>query len=139
MNFRQRLARFFWGRYGIDQLYYALLLLYVVLAVILAFPISLIVRALLSVLQSVVVVYIFFRILSRNHAARRRENDAFLKVWKPVKNKLVLLKNVIRDFKGYRYRTCPNCKATLRLPKRKGEHNVVCPCCKQRFSVRVRF
>lgn len=139
MNFKQKLIAFMYGRYGIDSLYYALLCAYCVLTVILAFRLPLIVRLVFTALQLFSIVCMFYRFLSRNHAKRRHENEVFLRYWQPAKKKLVLWKNMIRDVKNYRYKTCPHCKATLRLPKRKGEHTVVCPCCKERFTVKVRF
>ena len=35
------------------------------------------------------------------------------------------------------YRRCPGCRVTLRLPKRKGKHTVVCPKCGRRFEVKI--
>lgn len=139
MRFRDRLARFFYGRYGIDSLYYALFISYFVLWFALLFVGYYPARLLLYAVQAAVLFFMFFRMLSKNHYRRRRENEAFLKIWRPVKNFFVLTKNRIRDIKGYRYRKCPHCKATLRLPKRKGEHPVICPRCKKRFTAKVRF
>lgn len=139
MRFREKLARFFYGRYGADQLYYALFALYFILWGILLFVGFWPVRLVLSLLQTAVLVFMIYRVLSRNIYKRRRENEAFLKVFRPVKNFFILTKNRIRDMKNFRYRKCPHCKAMLRLPKRKGEHPVVCPRCKQRFTAKVLF
>lgn len=139
MRFRDKLARFFYGRYGADQLYYGLFALYFILWGVLLFVDNFIARIVLSLLQTAVLVFMIYRVLSRNIYKRRRENEAFMKVFRSVKNFFVLTKNRIRDIKGYRYRKCPHCKAMLRLPKRKGEHPVVCPRCKQRFTAKVLF
>lgn len=139
MNFREKLARFFYGRYGIDELYYFLFILYFIIWFALVFIGFWPLRLALYALQAACIVWMFFRVLSRNVYARRKENAVFLKVWNPVKNFFILQKNRIRDAKSYRYRKCPHCKAVLRLPKRKGEHPVVCPRCKKRFNVKVRF
>lgn len=139
MSFRDKLARFFYGRYGIDQLYYALFILYFIVWGVQLFVDFLPVRIGLYILQGAILFWMFFRIFSRNVTGRRKENNAFLKVWNPIKNFFILTKNRIRDIKGYRYRKCPHCKAMLRLPKRKGEHSVICPRCKERFVAKVRF
>ena len=139
MRFRDKLARFFYGRYGADSLYYALFVAYLILWVILIFVWNPIARISLSLLQTAVFVFMIYRVLSRNIYKRRRENEAFLKAFRAVKNFFILTKNRIRDIKDFRYRKCPHCKAMLRLPKRKGEHPVVCPRCKQRFTAKVRF
>ena len=73
--------------------------------------------------------WIFFRMFSKNIAARRRENERLCGFFK-------LLKNKFKDRKTHVYRKCPKCKAVLRLPKSKGKHYVVCPRCKERFQVR---
>ena len=139
MQFREKLARFFYGRYGIDQLYYALFVLYFILWGVQLFVPLLPVRIGIYVLQAALLFWMTFRMLSKNVYKRRRENEAFMKVFRPVKNFFVLTKNRIRDVKGFRYRKCPHCKATLRLPKRKGEHSVICPRCKKRFTVKIKL
>ncbi len=134
-SFRQKLAQFFYGRYGIDQLYYGLLGLYVVL-----FILQMIVRwELLTILTTVVIVYALFRCLSKNHAARRRENQVFLRIWRPIKTELNLTRDRFRDRKAACYRHCAHCHAILKLPKKKGKHTVICPKCGKRFGVHILF
>ena len=78
---------------------------------------------------SITLIYIiFFRMMSRNIQKRRRENDRFCGFFK-------LRRNKFRDRKTHVYKKCPHCKAVLRLPKAKGKHTVICPRCKNRFSV----
>lgn len=134
-SLRNKLQKFLWGRYGIDQLYYALLGLYVILfllQVLLDLPF-------LPLLSGAVLVLAMLRTLSRNHAARRKENQIFLKLWKPVQTECILLKDRFRDRKNARYRHCRHCKAILKLPVKKGSHTVVCPKCHERFSVHILF
>ncbi len=129
------LLRFMYGRYGGDQLNTALIVLYVMLALLGAisgWP-------LFSLLMFAVIAWSIFRMFSRNLAARRRENDAFLKLWRPVKAWFVLQKNRIRDCRTHLYHTCPHCKANLRLPRKKGKHTVRCPRCGDKFEMKVYF
>lgn len=42
-----------------------------------------------------------------------------------------------RDRKTHVYVKCPSCQNNLRLPKEKGKHIVVCPCCKNRFKIKI--
>lgn len=51
----------------------------------------------------------------------------------PPKKKKVKLKTD----KDHCFRICPECKANIRLPKKKGKHTVVCPRCKCRFEVKI--
>jgi len=132
-SWRDKLVRFFYGRYGVDQFYYGLLVIYLILFLIHSF----IHHWSLTILSSIVVLYAFFRALSKNISARRKENQYFLRLWNPVKTELKLCKDKIRDCKHSRYRRCKHCAAILKLPRKKGKHTVVCPKCGQRFSVRI--
>ncbi|MBQ8187309.1 MAG: hypothetical protein IJX93_04150 [Clostridia bacterium] len=132
-NFKAKFIRFMYGRYGVDQLYYALFIAWGVIAVINCFADSL----LLSILGTALVVWMFWRSMSRNLVKRRAENEKFLTFWKPVKSWLILQRDRIRDRKTARYRTCTHCKAIVKLPVKKGKHTVVCPRCKGRFDVKI--
>lgn len=137
MRFTDRLRSFLWGRYGIDGLYYGLLVMFFVLWIARLFCRNIIAAIVLGILQTAVVVWMFYRSFSRNITARRRENEVFMGFFRRIKGFFVLTKNRIRDIKGFRYRKCPHCKAMLRLPRRKGQHSVVCPRCHERFEVKI--
>ena len=139
---RNSLSRLFNGRYGNDTLNTVLIIIYTLifitytilrLALAVAMPEKQIVLTILGlcylVISTSLLVWIFFRMFSRNLGKRRRENEKFCGFFK-------LLKNKFRDRKTHVYRKCPNCRAVLRLPKSKGKHTVVCPRCKNRFSVK---
>lgn len=122
-----------YGRYGSDTLNKVLLWVYVVwilvLSIIMLFVDSVWLSLFYWVTSLALVIWIIFRMFSRNITARRRENDRFCGFFKLWKNKR-------RDRKTHVYRKCPECKAVLRLPKSKGKHFVVCPRCKNRFKVK---
>ena len=131
--FRERFARFMAGRYGIDSLYHFLLVVCFVLIIVNIFIGSL----LISFLEFAVLGYATFRIMSRNIYKRQQENLKFLKMIDKPKKFFNLQKCKIRDRKTHVYRKCPSCRNNLRLPKQKGKHTVVCPCCKNRFDVKI--
>ena len=131
MKFRERLFRFAQGRYGNDQLNNFLLIVALLMIIVNAFVGSYIVAILYMALWG----WTIFRTLSRNIYKRRAENTKFLAMVNPIVNKFKLTKNKIRDRKTHVYKKCPHCKAVLRLPKAKGKHTVICPRCKNRFSV----
>ncbi len=139
MRFREKLQRFMWGRYGIDGFYYGLFATYIFLWIAQGFVKINVVKALMSIAGFVVLVYMIYRVFSKNIPARRKENERFMRAWKKVKGYFVLQKNKIRDIKHFTYKKCPACKSVLRLPRKKGKHNVVCPKCKNRFGVRNLF
>ena len=132
-KFKNKLYRFMYGRYGYDTLgktllwtYTSLLILYVILSIFIESPWFYFIYLSLTM---ALVFYTFFRTMSRNITKRRRENEKFCNFFK-------LRRNKFRDRKTHVYRKCPTCKAVLRLPKAKGKHSVLCPKCKNRFSVK---
>lgn len=125
--------RFMYGRYGNDQLNNALLIFYLIIALVNAF----IPNFALSIIMLAVIITVIVRMMSRNIYRRRNENQKFLKVWNPIKSWFKFNRDKFRDRKTHVYRKCPDCKAILRLPKKPGEHTVVCPKCKKRFGVKV--
>lgn len=130
---RTKFIRFMYGRYGVDQLYYALFAVWGVTAIINCFVNSVI----LSILGTALAVWMIWRSLSRNIQKRRAENEKFLVLWKPVKSWLILQRDRIRDRKTARYRRCSHCRAIVKLPVKKGKHTVVCPRCRERFDVKI--
>ena len=132
-SLKARFERFMVGRYGFDSLYYFLLGVSCVLVVINFFAHNLII----SVIDTVVFAYAIYRALSRNIYKRQQENEKYLKFVEKLKSFYRLQKCKRRDRKTHVYKKCPACKNNLRLPKQKGKHTVVCPCCKNRFDVKI--
>lgn len=132
-KFKMWLMRFMSGRYGGDNLNKALFWLYFILLVLNLFLRSRIVM----VLELVVIFLYFFRMLSRNIAKRQSENYKYSVVKGKVVSFFTGIKNRFRDRKTHVYRKCPNCKAKLRLPRRKGTHTCCCPRCKKDFTVKI--
>ena len=82
--------------------------------------------------------YSIFRVLSKNVYKRRAENATYIKLRGAFFDFFKLLASKWRDRKTHIYKKCPACKKTLRLPKRKGEHTVKCPCCGNRFDIKLK-
>lgn len=125
--------RFMYGRYGGDQLFYALIIIFFIFNVVNTFIGSLII----SLLQSALLVWAIYRYLSRNIYKRREENRKFLSIWSNIKSYFTYLRDKFRDRKVCRYRKCKYCHAALRLPIKKGKHSVNCPRCKKSFKVHI--
>jgi phage FluMu protein Com len=132
-NFKYKMQRFMYGRYGIDKLYYALIVLSFVLLLVNIFVSSLII----NILAWIILVYAIFRTFSRNVYKRRIENEKFIRIWNRVKAKFSFAARRIRQFKAYVFHKCPHCKAMLRLPRKAGKHKVECPRCHNEFDMRV--
>lgn len=132
-KFKQKLIAFMYGRYGIDEMYFGLFALWCIIIVLNSFIRS----SILYLIGTVVLVYSFWRMMSKNTAKRRKENAVFLKFWNPIKSWFILQKDRVKDHKDFRYRRCPKCHAILKLPNKKGRHTTNCPKCKNRFDVRI--
>ena len=130
---KQTLIRLMTGRRGIDKLYYALFVLYIILMLLgRIFP-----SPVWVTMSWVVFIYMFFRAFSRNLSQRQKENAAFERVWRKVKSVFRFTRDRMKDIRTKRYRKCPSCKTVLRLPIKRGKNKVVCPRCKKEFDVRV--
>ncbi len=145
MNFRSRIARFFYGRYGADELYNFLFLIQIIflfLGVVFSVlgQISDVFSYLsffLYIAALVLFVWTIFRCLSRNIIKRRQENMTFLR----IKSRLFRSKKKTprpMDTATHIFRSCPKCKSVLRLPRKEGKHTVKCPRCAHRFKVKVK-
>ena len=128
-----RLQRFMYNKYGMDELNIALLWLGVILSMLSLFVPNTIFRMLMGYLP---LGFCIFRMLSKNYGVRRRENDKFLSYMYPIKKKMKKLKNKLKNQKYYRYFKCPNCKQELRVPKGKGNIEITCPRCKVHFDAK---
>ncbi len=129
----QKFKEFMYGRYGMDQLNIALMFTGLVVALVNAFIKSYI----LTFIVTVLFLWEMFRAFSRKIHARRRENDIFLQIWSPIWKWFRTRRTRFKERDMYRYRSCPKCKATLRLPARKGKHTARCPRCGEEFEVRI--
>ncbi len=122
-----------YGRYGADEFYKFLTVIFYVL-----FAINIFLRSyILSVVTLLVFGYAAFRVFSKNIYRRREENQKYLKIKKAFTGVFVLMKNKWRDRKTHVYKKCGKCRAVLRLPKSKGRHTVKCPKCGDSFNVKI--
>ena len=129
---RERLTRFMAGRNGNDQLNVFLLIIDVVLLV-LAGIISRGRGTILYPMAIVLLLYIYFRMFSRNLYKRREENGKFLRLKYSVESYFRVRKEQWRQRKDYKFFTCPSCRAALRVPKCRGKLKIVCRKCGTSF------
>jgi len=127
-----------YGRNGADDIYRLFLVLWFILFLTSLFVQNAIAKMIFSVLLWAILIYITFRIFSRNISARQAENMRYVRFKQRMFSNLRLQKRKIRERKTHVYHKCPDCKATLRLPRKKGLHRVTCPKCRHEFEVKVR-
>lgn len=129
---RERFYRFMQGRYGQDD--FSRFLLGAVLAGIV---LNIFFRSNgLSLLIWVLLFYSYFRIFSKNHAARYAENQRYLNATARFRSWLDQQKKLSGERKYHHIYTCPQCGQKIRIPKGKGKIMVRCPRCRHEFQKR---
>ena len=132
MKFRERMARFMAGRYGNDEFNRFLLGAELVLFILALFFRGT-VRSILYTLVLVLIVYIYFRMLSKDIYKRQIENTRYQRARYKVFGELKGFKERFVQRKDYKFFRCPSCKAWLRVPRGKGKIKIVCRKCGNSF------
>ena len=126
---RNRLQRFMAGRYGVDKMNQVLSVCSLIL---IAFGIFFKV-SLLYWVGLAVIIYIYFRMLSKDIPRRYAENQAFLQQYYRLTGWFTGKKQSMERNKGYRIYKCPQCRQKVRVPKGKGKISIHCPKCSNDF------
>ena len=128
-RFKDKMARFMYGRYGMDQLSRNLSLICLVLLIVTMF----VRNNVIYMIALVGIVYTYFRVFSRNISRRSEENEKYLKIHYKVVGKLNKIKFRITDSKTHRIFRCPSCSQKIRVPRGKGKISIKCPKCRIEF------
>ena len=134
------LARFRYGRNGMDQLNKALFVVYLVVWIVEAvFGIAMKNALLARVAEAVtfvLMIVIFFRMFSKNLYKRQAENQRWLNWRWSLRSRSASAKARHMD-KEHKYFTCKNCKAICRVPVGKGNIVITCPRCGEQIKART--
>lgn len=117
------------GRYGSDELSFTLLMLYLGVCM---FAIFADIR-ILQLLALGIILYAFYRILSRNIPARQAENAAYLRFLARI-GANSRARKARRQDKAHRYYRCKHCGAVLRVPRGIGKVEITCPKCGEKLT-----
>jgi DNA-directed RNA polymerase subunit RPC12/RpoP len=128
----EKLYRFMNGRYGLDQFSKFLVFTGIIIVLISNF----IGGIFLNTIGLAAFVYAYFRMFSRNHPKRYRENQKYLSYLNKFKNFFKKQNNHMNQRKTHHIYSCPNCKQKIRIPKGKGKIEIACPKCHTRFVKR---
>ena len=129
---REKLARFFAGRNGVDQLGRAVMIVTVILLVVSMFTHGRL-SDLLFVLVLIGIIYMYFRMFSRNVTKRREENAKYLNKTRSIRMYFRSLGERWRQRRDYKFFRCPSCGTLLRVPRGKGKIKIVCRKCGNSF------
>ena len=129
---REKLARFMAGRYGVDQFGR-----FISIVVLILFILSLFTSGkasqILMLLAVAGIVYMYFRVFSRNTAKRRGENDQYMKRTRSMRMFFMSLSERWKQRRDYKFFRCPSCGTLLRVPRGKGKIKIVCRKCGNSF------
>ncbi len=132
------------GRYGGDELNFAIIILSLVLGF---FP-----YIETKAISIVIIALAILRMFSKNILARRKENAVFMKFWGPIafwfkrtfsnspeqkaaQQKMKAQQQAKREeAKNFVRYKCPKCKQEVRVPKGKGTIMITCPKCSEKFK-----
>lgn len=129
MKFKEKFQQFMYGRYGVDE--FSRTMIYICLGM---FLVSRLLKIhLLNTLAFALIIYCYYRILSRNIYKRAQENQKYLEVKAAFLNKLQKEKKHAEQLKDYRFFKCPTCKQKVRVPRGKGKIKIHCPRCHNDF------
>lgn len=129
-RFKERMAKFMYGRYGIDQLSRMINYVCFALLVITLFTKN----GFIYILALAGIIYSYYRAFSRNISRRYGENQAYLKLKYDVLRKFNNYKLRIKDQKTHRIFKCPSCSQKIRVPRGKGRISIKCPKCRIEFT-----
>lgn len=130
---REKLARFMYGRNGVDH--FSRFLIYAALVCILLD--ILLGGGIFYGLGLALMIYGYFRVFSKNVGKRRAENARYFQ----LRNKFVYgfrnWRERRKQSKDYCFFRCPSCRAMLRVPRGKGRIRVTCRKCGNAFEKRT--
>ncbi len=122
-----KIRTFFYGRNGFDDLAKLSMISAIVLLLVCGFMPYGIVKTVLYVLTWVLLVYGYFRVLSKNVYKRVQENKKYLAAVNMIKTRW-------QQRKTHKFYRCPKCKTWLRVPKGRGKITITCVKCSTKFD-----
>ena len=130
VNFREKLARMMYGRYGVDALSKGLLYLSIAILIV-----SMVIpnRGVLNLVSMILLGFCYFRMFSKNFSKRQQENMKYIAFCNRIKYQFSKLKFRAKESKTHHIYSCPNCKQKIRIPRGKGKISIKCPKCSTEF------
>lgn len=127
---RASFARFMSGRYGADQLSFAMVMTALVATVIG----SITGLHILTLMADALLIVMLIRMLSKDRYRRAHENQVYLEKTMKVRRSVSEWMNRVKNSKKYHYYSCPKCKMRLRVPRGVGNITITCKGCGHKFD-----
>ena len=128
---REKFARFMMGRYGVDQFSKCLTIFTIVLMVL-----GLFIHPILYYFGIVGMIYMYFRVFSKNRLKRSAENQWYLRKSYAVRNWFDKKKRMWKLKKTHKIFKCPTCSQKIKVPKGRGRIEIRCTKCGTKFIKR---
>lgn len=123
------MQKFMYGRNGVDAYNQFLLILGLTLDII-----GMILRSTICmILCDLLLVYVFYRILSKNLVKRSMENQKYLQ-FKSWGRHIHQAHQSNKQDHQHHYFVCPQCHRIVRVPTGHGKITITCPTCGKEFS-----
>lgn len=127
---KEKFIKFMYGRYGNDELNQFLFrLIFISIAISLLVGRSSYIGDIFYFLALVMVVFIYFRIFSKNFTKRYSERTTYLNFSNKIKLLLDKQNKIKKQRRSHAFFKCPSCKQKVRVPKGKGKISIHCPKC----------
>ena len=131
-RWRDKFIRFMQGRYGVDELGRFLSIALMVLVLLNMFLRS----SLINILVMAGLIWMYYRVMSRNYGRRYEENRKFLDLKYKFTAKKNQMMNGQKADRTVRIFKCPTCEQKVRVPRGKGKISIHCPKCNTDFIKR---
>lgn len=129
---KEKLARFMYGRYGVDSFSQCLMWVAIIGFLLSNFRWG---RGFYFI-GFAAMVYATVRIFSKNTYKRAAENQKFLQRTSKIRSFFQQKKWAMMQKKSYHIYKCPSCKQKIRIPRGKGKIEISCPKCRTKFIKR---
>ena len=134
---RDKFNRFMQGRYGVDtfaRFTMGVALVLIILSIF--FRSGSRVGSLLDTIGLLVLLYTYYRMLSRDIQKRYSENEKYLSRTAAIRQRFNREKSMMNQRKTHHIYSCPGCGQKIRIPRGKGKIEIECPKCHTKFVKR---
>lgn len=134
---RDKFNKFMQGRYGVDAFArFTMGVALVAIVVSIFFSSGSRMGALFDTLGLLLLLYTYYRMLSRDIQKRYSENEKYLSATAKVRNRFKKEKSMMSQRKTHHIYKCPGCGQKIRIPRGKGKIEIDCPKCHTKFVKR---